>query len=300
MALCLSVLLFTAWAVGQVFRDVSWITALCFYVPSILLACLLGVLALLDLITKRFRAAVLTASLAAVPAFFVLFVENSWLHGQQNLPETFNVRLVHWNVCRGKLGWDCVQKTLIALDADIYVLSEIPDDDDLQQFAIALPSRYSVRRFSTMAVIAKGEVSSRGRLMNSGRAFVHFLTWRSDGVSLSLLAADFPANPLVARDPHLQTLCKLVKQHQPDLVVGDLNAPRRSRALCALPDGYRHAYHSAGSGLGYTWPVPVPMYSLDHCIHGTRVLPSKYQLQSTSCSDHRLQVLDFSVSTALE
>ena len=239
--------------------------------PSILLACLLGVLASLDLITKRFRAAVLTASLATVPAFFVLFVENSWLHGQQNLPETFNVRIVHWNVCCGKLGWDRVQKTLVALDTDIYVLSEVPDDDDLQQFAIALHSRYSVRRFSTMAVIAKGEVSSQGWLLNSNRAFVHFLTWRSDGVSLSRLAADFPANPLVARDPHLQTLCELMKQYQPDL-----NAPRRFRALCALPDGYRYAYHSAGSGLGYTWLVP--MYSLDHCIHRTRVLPSKYQL----------------------
>jgi len=35
------------------------------------------------------------------------------------------------------------------------------------------------------------------------------------------------------------------------------------------------------------------MYSLDHCIHGPRIVLVGYELHSTIRSDHRLQVFDF-------
>jgi hypothetical protein len=39
------------------------------------------------------------------------------------------------------------------------------------------------------------------------------------------------------------------------------------------------------------------MYALDHCIHGRRVTPTHYTLLSSVHSDHRCQVLDFSLSS---
>lgn len=79
----------------------------------------------------------------------------------------------------------------------------------------------------------------------------------------------------------------------PFWVVGDFNAPRRSRALCELPAGYRHAYDTAGTGCGYTWPVPIPMYALDHSLHSASIVPVRYTLESSVYSDHRLQIFDF-------
>lgn len=62
----------------------------------------------------------------------------------------------------------------------------------------------------------------------------------------------------------------------------------------ALPDGYAHAYRTAGGGCGYTWPVPLPVYAIDHCLHGPRVEPIRYHL-GTGASTHRYQMFDFSL-----
>ena len=79
------------------------------------------------------------------------------------------------------------------------------------------------------------------------------------------------------------------------VITRDFNAPRRSLAFTELPAGYQHAFDSVGFGYGNTWPMPVPMYALDQCIFGPRVVPADYRLVSSAHSDHRLQVFDFSL-----
>ncbi len=86
-----------------------------------------------------------------------------------------------------------------------------------------------------------------------------------------------------------------MERYRPDLIVGDFNAPRRSRALSELPTGYGHAYDTSGSGFSYTWPVPVPMYSLDQCIHARRVTPIRYDLLQSVYSDHCCQLFNFAL-----
>jgi len=96
----------------------------------------------------------------------------------------------------------------------------------------------------------------------------------------------------VARDPVLREINALIEQHQPDLVIGDFNAPRRSWGLSQLPDGYRHAFDTVGRGCGYTWPSFAPMLAIDQCVTGPRIAPVNYELRTTLASDHRLQVFD--------
>jgi vancomycin resistance protein VanJ len=79
----------------------------------------------------------------------------------------------------------------------------------------------------------------------------------------------------------------------PDLVLGDFNAPRRSRALDPLPQGYTHAYEAVGHGWAYSWPMPLPVLAIDQTILSDRIEPFSYALHSTIVSDHRMQVLDF-------
>ena len=142
-------------------------------------------------------------------------------------------------------------------------------------------------------MIAAGEVAASGWLIDPQRMKVRAVTWMRKGQAVQLLVVDLPSAIHIHRDPLLREINKLIEQHRPDLVVGDFNAPRRSRALCELPGGYRHAYDTAGSGCGYTWPVPVPTYALDHCLHSSRIIPGRYDLYSSIYSDHRLQVFDF-------
>ncbi len=111
-----------------------------------------------------------------------------------------------------------------------------------------------------------------------------------------MFAVDIGASLFNPRDPRLRKLTALMQTERPDLVVGDFNSRRRSRALCPLPGGFEHAYDAAGSGWSYTWPVPCPVLAIDQCIVGTRITPVMYELTSTLRSDHRMQTLDFIVN----
>jgi endonuclease/exonuclease/phosphatase family metal-dependent hydrolase len=91
----------------------------------------------------------------------------------------------------------------------------------------------------------------------------------------------------------LRRVTDVVVECRPDIIVGDFNAPRRSRALCPLPEGFSHAYDDAGCGWSYTWPVPCPVLAIDQCITGSRVKALKYDLGVSRHSDHRMQILDF-------
>jgi len=111
---------------------------------------------------------------------------------------------------------------------------------------------------------------------------------------LKILAVDIVSTPRVARDPQLRRVLQWIEREQPDLVVGDLNAPRGSLALSRLPRGYRHAYDAAGGGWSATWPSFLPLWQIDHSILGPAIDPVRYDFFFSRASDHRGQRLEFS------
>lgn len=292
-----TVVIVALWAIGQIARDATWLSGLCFYIPSIFLAAVLVGWALVFLSRCRRTNAAVAAGLALLPLGVVLFVENHFAAAPLSTAPG-EMRLVHWNVENGLAAG--AQDVLRNLHADIFVLSEIPDAEGVEEFRSTLGREYQAQVFGNLAVVAAGAVRAEGWLIDRPRTKVQRVTWVRNGRPLSLLVVDLPSEIYVHRDPLLREIHKLIERHQPDLVVGDFNAPRRSRALGALPAGYRHAYDSAGSGYGCTWPVPVPMYSLDHCLHSARIVPARYTLQTSIYSDHRLQVFDFGVIRRVE
>jgi len=285
-----TLVLTTLWGVGQVTRDAGRLTGLCFYIPSAPLAgALVGFGGLLAARGRR-RAAVLAAGLALAP-LGVVVVENRG-GGPQPRAAGKTLRLVHWNV-GGALDRPAVRAALVDRRADFYALSEVGAGRSVEPLRAALGPDYQARVFGNMAVVGRGAVQTRGWLLGRGRTRVQGVEWSCAGQTFSVLVVDLPSNPLIPRAPMLDAVVNLIARDRPDLVVGDFNAPRRSRALDRLPAGYRHAYDSSGSGWGYTWPVPVPVYAIDQCIHSGRIAPVRYALWSSIRSDHRGQVFDF-------
>ena len=287
-------ILYFGWLIGQFTRDSTWLGGLCFYVPSVLVATVLFMFSSGAFIKKRFRWGILAAFLAVPALFTVLFVENSFSRPNlQSVDSVSPIRLVHWNIFGGQLGLQEVQQSLASLEPEIIVLSEFPGDASLENFAKLFGENYSAVSEGNLAVIARGQLLAHGWHSKSQNSKFWSVTWNYQGQTVSVVVADILANVSVHRNPELKKLTKILTTHKPDFLVGDLNSPRRSLALSQLPLGYQHAYHSAGSGIGYTWPVPLPIYSLDHCIHGPRIVLVGYELHSTIRSDHRLQVFDF-------
>jgi endonuclease/exonuclease/phosphatase (EEP) superfamily protein YafD len=94
----------------------------------------------------------------------------------------------------------------------------------------------------------------------------------------------------VPRAPLLDQVLARIRERRPDLVVGDFNAPRRSRALARLPAGWHHGYEVAGRGWSATWPQPVPLLAIDQLLVGPDWGVVDYRLLPGPGTDHRLQV----------
>ncbi|MGE3807293.1 MAG: endonuclease/exonuclease/phosphatase family protein [Gemmataceae bacterium] len=281
------------WSVGQLFRDATWLTGLCFYIPSPLLALFLLLLAGW-LWRKRRRWAMAMGLAALMPASFVVFIVNQfWTSGSP--ADSLPVRLVHWNVWNGRLGWEAIQADLVTERADIYVLSEAPEEAERIGLAHALGPEFTVVSKGDLAIVARGQLDPVRWLAFDDGVKALLVRWHAPRGSCAVLVVDLASSLSLPREPRLRRVGDLMVRVQADIVVGDFNAPRRSRALSPLPAGYVHAYDAAGQGWSYTWPMPCPVYAIDQCMVGPRVRPLRYQLRGSWRSDHRCQVLDFAI-----
>lgn len=287
------------WGVGQGYRDSYWVTGLLFYVPTpiVVAACLF---VLLIAVWRRCWQTALVAVMLAVPPMFMLgWIENRLFNAPSsygdNPSANTDVRkltLIHWNIKGAKPDGDTsgARRLLSELDADIFVLSDAP----------WVTRRLTLKNMSTlqlgrMAVYAAGEIRVLEDL-SQGPLKSYLLSWQSPGGQLKILLGDITSSLAIHRAPYLSMLTNSLYGYRADLLVGDLNAPRRSQALAELQPGYRHAYDEAGSGWSYTWPWPIPVYAIDNCIVGPKIKIYQYKTISSSYSDHKLQWLSFSVT----
>ncbi len=304
-------LLVLPWTIGQLLRDRWWMTGLCFYIPSpLLLGALLLAAGLAWRRRRRYLAAVSLAA-ALAPAIVVGAFENRWRMPESpgpgaqysrapaNRPTTDGslaadtLTLVHWNVFRGFLGWDRIKSELAEHPADIYVISELPEKIRSEHVAV-LGEGFSMIRDYKLGIACKGFLDGRSKRPESHLGLIYAVCQVGDQ-AVSVLAVDLPAGLTTPRRPGLEAVAGWIEHYQPDLVAGDFNAPRRSSTLANLPTGYSHAYQRVGSGWSYTWPVPLPVWAIDHCLLSPRVQPLNYTLSSSVLSDHRIQTLEFSM-----
>ena len=288
-------LLWTLWLTGQLFRDYTLPTSLLFYIPSpVVFVCMsaCGYYAWCNHTRHMARA---LAIFAFVPAVFVLGVENRFGKENERSFAGDTLRLVHWNVFSGQTGWEGLVDDIQRCVPDVCVLSEIPEETDIQSMALSLGQDYSGIRFSNLAVVARGFLQDGTWLQDHDGVKAYGVIWHSLQGMCRVLVVDLEATVLLAREPRLLAVRKLMIEWDADIVVGDFNAPRRSRALSPLPSGFVHAYEVVDSGWSYTWPVPCPVYAIDQCILGQRISPVSYDLESSWRSDHKRQLLEFTI-----
>ena len=307
------------WAVGQVFRDTTWLTGLMFYIPS-LPACLgLSFVAYRNLLARHWAIASLFMAGTLASGYVVLQVDSHVLSAPKTnyanraiesaIPSTHvpadgshltsrSITLVHWNAFDGRLNWPAAHADLVKHAADIYVFSESPSADRISSLARSCTNAqnkpYHQTRAGSLSLLARGLIVAQTTLIRTSALEIQQFDWMLAGQPVRVFGVDLASDIRVARAPQLKLVNEMIDAHQPDIVVGDFNAPRRSIELGRLPRGYRHAYDEIGTGFSYTWPVPIPCYSLDQCILGKKIHASKYELFST-WSDHRAQKLVFEV-----
>lgn len=291
VALILSVL----WVAGQYYRDRTIMTSLFFFIPSPFVFALslycLGV----TIITKKKTFLFTFIAIVIVSGIMVFHVENRFFVNDGAIVKGQRARLVHWNVFRGRLGWDAIEGRLQEKNAEIIVLNETTPEFGRYVAKNPYWRDYGYFRAGNFTFLGRGQFW-RGRWLEEKKELRAYLFhWKYQNREYKIIAAHLASNPLTPRDPLLKRLVYHIAAIEPDLVVGDFNAPRRSGKLDPLPEGYLHAYEKVGKGWSYSWPVPVPLYAIDQCILGRNIVPVQYKLESTVASDHRMQTLDFAL-----
>ena len=302
-SLVAAVLMTVLWLLGRLLGDGTVFTALLFYIPTPTVIAL-WLFAVIWIPGSRARLAVCLATVLGLTAHFLYEehtlaehqrhsrVRSVLLEDTQLLEDAQPLKLVQWNVFRNYLPWSVKIGLLRDLEADVYVLNELPRQVTRGNWALKLGKNFDYAFGDLMVVACRGEVLSREFFVDNGSESLVVTCW-IDGQALKIMAVDVVANPLRHRNPILERWKGRLVEEQPDLVAGDFNTPRRATPLRRLPSGFIHAFPQVGRGWSMTWPVFFPILDLDQSILGPTTYPESIRLLSSPVSDHRLQILHF-------
>lgn len=285
------------WLLGATLEDRWHLPGLLFYIPA-LFCVALGLVWLLTTRRSPSGYLVFLVGIGVSAAFLkAICIDFAWNAPRPSREDS--LRFVYWNAARGKLGIDRIAASLAADRPDICLLSESPKGEDLERVAEAVIESGHSERVSSLALISRFPIRSQERIpLEKGRLV--FWQLELDRGPLGLLAVDLKSNPFVNRAVPLKQISDwldLQNLDYPTIVAGDFNTPRDSVHFYGIRKNYSHPYENVGRGWPYTWPFPLPLWSVDHIWVSHEIAPVSYGLKPTSCSDHLKQVLDFTLPT---
>lgn len=287
-AICLAVLL--AWLAGWSFADATWWSAWLHFIPApaaVLAGCLAGYRN--PRLPPGFRT--VAGGITVLATLQLLAGDFRWHHPPER---EGTIRLVQWNTARRSSRVDRLFEVLRKDQPDICVLSEAPRGADLAALAKRELGLGELLVDQGMALLSRYPLQFRGTIpVRTGRGWHARLT--TPGGELDILLFDVVSHPSLDRSLPMQDLVDWIdrrRSRQPLLVVGDFNTTRDAQSLDPLRTRLRNSYEEAGRGWPYSWPMPVPLYAIDHCWHtpGVETVSSRYRW--SLLSDHRRQVVD--------
>jgi len=202
-----------------------------------------------------------------------------------------SVRVLFWNVGRGRFGWSGIEDELATIDAQFVGLVEAEaSGGERPEFTGAAFDGWQVRfPGHGFALLARGEIE---------RTAVHALGGGStcveaevdfDGATLTAVVVDIKSNPLRSRREAFTNLIALLNdlRDRPVVLMGDFNTPPESVYFDALRARHSNVFETRGSGFSTTWPVPVPVLALDQIWLNQSVQAGRCELFWSWASDHR-------------
>ena len=207
------------------------------------------------------------------------------------------LRVVHWNVSRPALGLPTIARWLRAQDADVITLAEGHSlrRSTLARWQAELPDYEIAELNGEMTCLIRGRILSREERVLVANSYSALLRAEVRGQPLTILQIDINAGQFHARARAFANLAIIAAPHFSEnlLVLGDFNTPRESALLTPLRAHLQNAFESAGDGLAETWPMPLPVLSLDQ-IWTSPSLHAVYCEHGHSLhSDHRAVIADF-------
>ena len=283
-------LLALAWLIGQTVRDRHPALLWFYFIPALLPALFLPAwLAWNRDLSAPTRLAV--ALVAALAWARILLLDVAWHSPPPAQPG--EIRLVHWNIARGAGGLARAGRTLARDDADLYVLSEFPRPVDAVAWSRATLDRPFAYADQSMALISRFPFDLTGTMpLEGGRCWTARV--HAPRGLLDVWLVDLQSHPLLDRHRPCAQLAARVAARPgtvPLLIVGDFNTPRDASSLDPLRARLRLAADAAGRGWPYSWPLPLPVYALDHAWATPDLDLLAHRYAAAPASDHLRQIV---------
>lgn len=206
------------------------------------------------------------------------------------------IRVLAWNVGRGRGGWDAIAQYVAQTDADVIGLVEAGDTSEKQlQFWRERFEGYTMLApGGGLVLLVRGDVESSRFRQLIGISSALAVDLEVGGHQLHLVLADLDASPRFDKRRLTESLLELADSPNgaPVILMGDFNMPIDSRWFAPLRKTFTHAFEQSGNGRLATWPAKTPLVALDHIWVSRGLRPACAVLASTGLSDHRAFLTD--------
>ena len=241
----------------------------------------------------RARSLALTLVFAGCAA---TWLQRSFVRGEST-PARSALRIVYWNAAHPGPRRAQRVRYLQALQADVIVVGEsnVYTSNIPQEWREGFPGRVLTQRAGFLLITPEEPVSiEKGRLDDRGDYVIARVMVKER--ALTLLAVDFETRLTENRARPFARLDELIAAHrdEPLVVMGDFNTPRESVHFDSWRREMREPFATAGRGFVETWPLPVPILSLDQMWLGGRWRAVRCKLGWSLQSDHRAIITDIS------
>ncbi len=275
----------------------SLVTVFYYMSPGVLLFLGAGLLMFYAGAIQRYRLAATWCVMAVVVAqcagsHHVLPVQYSDSSQQQK-----TYRILLWNTCHGRHGWENVAEELNRHQADIIAMVEAgPPTEAMRSFWKKNFPGYDISLLGgEMLLMTKGK-STAVRARKIGRqGQVREVDIILDGQLLTTMVVDIHGRPDLPRNESIRELAELLKSRQsrPVLVAGDFNTPSESPLFQPVQQQGSNAFEVAGQGYSPTWPWILPVLVLDQIWSNQQIRFDNCRTVWSKASDHSAVIAEF-------
>ncbi len=286
----------TAWWIGWILKDSSRATIWFSLIPP-LAVILFGFGWLFLTLRNRFRIVQLFVFATVIACFVkVLLIDHRWNRAPTQLPPD-NLRILHWNTAWGVLGVESIVRTMSYDQPDIVLISEPPRLDMISDIAYHALGMEHIFTDKGMTLASHYPITYLGHVPFPLGAAWHVRVDTPHG-PLEFVAADLVSRPDLNRHPPIKALADWFATRTnatPVVLMGDFNTPHDATAFAPLRQHLQRAYEVRGRGWPYTWPVPLPVFAIDHTWISPDITVNDYFLLVARYSDHKRQIIDLSL-----
>lgn len=208
-------------------------------------------------------------------------------------------RLLYWNVSHLDHRVSLLAEEILRHEPDIITLVEAgPATEDLRAVWNKYFPEYELTFLGGEILLLTKGVAGHVRAFDLPHGSrLREVELALDEERLTVMIVDIQGRPSFSREPSLSRVTEIVqgKGNSPLLVAGDFNTPRDSLLLQPLQRQLENAFDVAGTGFAPTWPVPLPVLTIDQ-VWGNHLTFHTCIPGWSGLSDHRPLIVDFSIA----